>query len=599
MKKRKFTVKVPNSSSGEIYELRVLDFIQNFLYIRPKPKDFNSLLSEGKEDDTPLILFKLNPQQMELYLQIEDDWCNYRPINYIILKARQIGFSTLIAAILFTMNIYSPYRESMVISDKDDHTSRIFLMYQRFYDHLPNDIKPSLDSNKRGTVLSTKAESTISVETVSEDLARGSTLMGAHASEFAMWRKQKESLASLLSAVPYSPNAMLFIESTAKGINDFRELFNSAYANQNKRFKGWFAPWYKNKEYRLPYHGEELQRAGLYDDEVKLLREYESDGMSLEGLMWRRVQIDAMGLELFHQEYPTYPDEAFLSTGVSVFNSQAVQKRLEEVNREVTPKRIGYFTYKQSWNESGTRVSVSNIKFIDDPNGDVFIYEDPFPGYPYVIGGDPAGLNGKDYFVGQVLRHDGNNRKQVAMFRRQKMDPDEFGMQMYCLGTFYNTALIGIETNTGQNANKRLAQAGYRKIYVRQNQQSFEEDVLNQYGVSTQASNKNDMINTLKERFREKPEEFMDRTTLQEMLTYVVLEIGSRGNYILGAATQSDHDDTVMALAIAHTIALTTQQTTSVNLQVNKEESLPWQLRDNKPQRNTNGRGLWKKSIVS
>ena len=598
MKKRLLTVKVPNAKTGKIFEIRMLDYIQNFLYIRPKSRDLNAFLESGEEDDTPLVLFKLNDDQMKFYLQIEEDWANYRPIEYAVLKARQKGFSTLIAAILFSRNIYSPYRESLIIADKDDHTSRIFEMYQRFYDHLPEDIKPSLNSNKRGTVISTKSESTISVETVSDDLARGATLLGAHASEFAMWRKQKESLASLLSAVPFSPDAMLFIESTAKGMNEFRELFNSAYSGKNKRIRGWFSPWYTSKEYKLPYNGEELYRSGAYDDEVSLYENYKDKGMTLEGLMWRRAQIDAMGLEMFHQEYPTYPDEAFLSTGVSVFNTHAVQKRLEEVNRE-SPKRTGYFTYKQEWNSSGSRVSVSDIKFIDDPDGDVTIYEEPYAGYPYVIGADPAGLNGKDFFVAQVLRHDGNCRKQVAMFRRQKMDPDEFGMQLYCLGQYYNTALIGVETNTGQNANKRLAQAGYRKIYVRQNQQSFEEDVLNQYGVSTQASNKNDMINTLKERFRERPEEFNDKTTLQEMMTFVVLDIGSRGNYILGAATPSDHDDTVMALAIAHTIALTNQQTTSVNMAEREKAGLPWQLRSERPKNSTQGRGLWKKSIVS
>ena len=151
MKKRLLTVKVPNAKTGKIFEIRMLDYIQNFLYIRPKSRDLNAFLESGEEDDTPLVLFKLNDDQMKFYLQIEEDWANYRPIEYAVLKARQKGFSTLIAAILFLRNIYSPYRESLIIADKDDHTSRIFEMYQRFYDHLPEDIKPSLNSNKRGT----------------------------------------------------------------------------------------------------------------------------------------------------------------------------------------------------------------------------------------------------------------------------------------------------------------------------------------------------------------------------------------------------------------------------------------------------------------
>ena len=493
-KTRNFSVVVPDSL-GRPHEIRVLDFIQNFLYIRPKPKNLMAEILDGEVEDTPLIKFQLNPQQLKFYLQIEDDWKHYRPIRYIVLKARQIGFSTLIAAVIFTMTIYSPYRESLVISDKDDHTKRIFEMYQRFYDHLPDEIKPTQSVGRKGNMLSTTNESTVSVETVSDDLARGATLRAAHASEFAMWKKQQEAMASLNSAVPLSPDAMLFIESTAKGMNFYRDLFINAYSGKSSSLKGWFEPWYRNDKYKMPYHGEELQRFGDYGDEVALLKEYESDGMTVEGLMWRRAQIDSMGLEMFHQENPTYPDEAFLTTGYSIFNAMKVQKRIEEVHRDVTYKKRGRFEYKMVTSADNRRMSVTDVKFVEDPGGDVTIYEDRFPGYPYVIGVDPSSIHGEDFNIAQVIRHDGKCRKQVAVFEKQNMDPDELGIYMYCLGTYYNTALIAVENNRGQSTNKTLAKCGYRKIFVGQDQQGYEEDVLSKYGISTQGSNKEDMIN--------------------------------------------------------------------------------------------------------
>ena len=595
-KTRNFSVMVPDSL-GRPHEIRVLDFIQNFLYIRPKPKNLMAEILDGEVEDTPLILFKLNPQQMRFYLQIEDDWKHYRPIRYIVLKARQIGFSTLIAAIIFTMTIYSPYRESLVISDKDDHTKRIFEMYQRFYDHLPEEIRPSQAVGRKGNMLSTTNESTVSVETVSDDLARGATLRAAHASEFAMWKKQQEAMASLANAVPLSPNAMLFIESTAKGMNFFRDLFVNAYGGNSSSLKGWFEPWYRNPEYKKPYNGEELQRYGIYGDEVALMRDYEKEGVTLEGMMWRRAQIDQMGIDLFHQENPTYPDEAFLSTGYSIFNAMKVQKRMDEVQRDTYQKR-GHFEYKMVVSPDNRRITISNVQFVSDPGGDVVIFEEPFPGYPYVMGVDPSSIHGEDFNSCQVLRHDGNSRKQVAKFRKQNMDPDELGIYMYCLGTYYNTALIAVENNRGQSTNKTLAKCGYRKIFVGQDQQGYEEDVLTKYGISTQGSNKEDMINNLKARFREHPEEFQDLNTLREMQTFVVLDIGKTGHYIMGALPGC-HDDDVMSYALALTAGATNQQTTSVNVVKNKEEGLPWQLRETKPQKNSNGRGLWKKSVVS
>lgn len=585
---RNFSVLIPGEKM--VHEISVLDFIQNFLYIRPKKQ------SEEDVEEAPLVLFKLNPQQMQLFKRVEDDWCHYRPVRYAILKARQIGFSTLIAAIIFTLTYFSPYKESLIVADIDDHTSRIFEMYQRFYDNLPNELKLQLKSNKRGSKLTTSADSTVGVETVSDDIARGATLLAVHASEFAMWRKQKEAIATLTAAVPLTANSLFFIESTAKGMNEFRDIFLQAFEGRSRMFKGHFAPWYENAGYREPYHGEELYTSGDYDNEVALYEEYKDKGMTLEGLMWRRTQIDAMGLELFHQEYPTYPDEAFLSTGVSVFNTKAVSKRLQEV--EETPyKKRGYFDYDISYSKDGRRIAVNNIEWIDDSEGDFIIYEEPKPGYPYVIGADPAGINGKDNFVAQVIRHDDNCRKQVAKFVRQKMDPDEFGIQLYCLGTYYNTALVCVETNTGQDVNKTLAQAGYRKIYVKQDADSFNEPTLSEYGIATEGSNKEDNVNKLKARFREHPEEVVDKQTLREMMTFVVLDVGKNGRYKMGAATPTDHDDHVMALVIAITAGESTQQTTHVNVAVAQQSKLPWQLQSNKPK--PQGGGLWARRTIS
>ena len=70
-------------------------------------------------------------------------------------------------------------------------------------------------------------------------------------------------------------------------------------------------------------------------------------------------------------------------------------------------------------------------------------FEDVKPQYPYVIGGDTAG-EGSDYFIGQVL--DNTSGKQVAILRHQ-YDEDLYARQMYCLGQYYNFALLGIETN--------------------------------------------------------------------------------------------------------------------------------------------------------
>ena len=125
----------------------------------------------------------------------------------------------------------------------------------------------------------------------------------------------------------------------------------------------------------------------------------------------------------------------------------------------------GKFVYKYV-NE---KIIDSSIRFIEDENGYINIYEKPLEYYPYVIGGDTA-EGGEDYCIGQVL----NNRtgKQVATFRA-RMDTDLYAKQMYCLGKYYNYALLGIEMNFDLHPVKELSRLGYRKQYMRETMDSI------------------------------------------------------------------------------------------------------------------------------
>lgn len=67
--------------------LNCLLFIQTFLKIKTKEGHITKLI--------------LNPPQRRLYEAIKKQWEEGRPVRIIILKARQMGFSTLTEAILW------------------------------------------------------------------------------------------------------------------------------------------------------------------------------------------------------------------------------------------------------------------------------------------------------------------------------------------------------------------------------------------------------------------------------------------------------------------------------------------------------------------
>ncbi len=234
-------------------------------------------------------------------------------------------------------------------------------------------------------------------------------------------------------------------------------------------------------------------------------------------------------------------------TGKTVFNARAVSERLSAVK---PPLKRGFFTYEES--VGGTRLE--NRAFYEEAGGPITIYKEPIPGRPYVIGGDTAG-EGSDWFTAQVL--DNITGEQVAVLRHQ-YEEGTYAKQMFCLGMYYNEALIGIETNFSTYPVKMLELLGYRKQFVREVEDDFTGAIKKAFGFKTTAITRPVIIAGLIDAMREGLSSLYDRATLEEMLTFI------RNDKLRAEAEQGAHDDLIMALAIAWYIR--SQQTMRVAL---------------------------------
>lgn len=223
-------------------------------------------------------------------------------------------------------------------------------------------------------------------------------------------------------------------------------------------------------------------------------------------------------------------------TGKTVFNGKLVAERLAAVQKRRPIKR-GYFAYR----EEPDGIHIRDITWIDDEQGPLKVYVEPEPGRPYVIGGDTAG-DGSDWFVGQVL--DNIRGTQVAVLRHQ-YDEDTYAKQMYCLGMYYNTAMIAVETNYSTYPTKMLGLMGYRKLYVREVEDNYDGKLRHAYGFRTDGLTRPVILSELIRILRDNLEGIHDEDTLLEMLTFV------RNDKLRPEAEQGAHDDCVMALAIA------------------------------------------------
>ena len=223
------------------------------------------------------------------------------------------------------------------------------------------------------------------------------------------------------------------------------------------------------------------------------------------------------------------------TTGQSVFDGEAVTRRLLE---NVQPLRVGDLAYEYDG------LSISEIKFEDNEKGAIRIFQEPEAGVPYVIGGDTAG-DGSDSFVGFVI--DNRTGQEVAILK-QKYDEDQYARQMYCLGMYYNTALVGIETNWSTYPVMELDRLNYPNQYVRERVDEYTHKTEKRYGFVTTSKTRPIIISELIQAVRDDINVICDKDTLTEMLTFV------RNEDYRPEAEEGAHDDCIMAAAIAHHI---------------------------------------------
>lgn len=224
-------------------------------------------------------------------------------------------------------------------------------------------------------------------------------------------------------------------------------------------------------------------------------------------------------------------------TGKTVFNARAVAERLEVVKAQGWKKR-GFFEYREDMDG----IHISDIRWVDDPEGPVKIYREPVKGRPYVVGGDTAD-DGGDWFVGQVL--DNITGVQVAVLRHQ-YDEDTYAKQVYCLGRYYGDALLAPEVNYSTYPVKLLGLMGYKELYVREVEDDYEGKLRHAFGFRTDRLTRPVIISELIRLVRDDLSIINDEDTLMEMLTFV------RNEKLRPEAEPGAHDDCIMALAIAH-----------------------------------------------
>jgi len=519
-----------------------LDIRNDFYYYCEKNLKITSKTGE-------LVKLRPNFAQRKLVDAVMKDLAYGSPVRYIVLKARQMGLSTIIEALCYWWTATHKYVSAAIVAQNKEASNVIYQMFQRYYDNTSQEFKPITryltkndltfddEKNKNGGL-----KSQIRTMVATPGTGRGQMNRFVHGSEVAFWENGTETVAGLLQTVPLLPETFIFLESTANGMGGyFYDEWQFAKKGESS-FKPFFFAWHEMTEYEL-----NVPPRWSYNDaeERELITLFKNLGYPPSSfrrkLQWRREKMKEFRSdpEKFYQEYPINDMEAFISTGRPVFDPKSLIRMDMKASNT-----------KFEWIElEGKQKNTIAAKTVD--LGSMKVWERPQEGEKYVIGGDVAegkeiAANGKegDYSVLTVIKRSNN---QVVARWRGHIDPDAFGDVACQVGWYYNEAVVAIEVNNqGLSTVQRIRDKLYKRMYMRERgaDELFDE-TTSKMGWRTDKSSKFIMIAELAKFIRDGVIIDTDTVAIREYMTYVRDETG-RTN-----AQEGHHDDCVMSTAIA------------------------------------------------
>lgn len=508
-----------------------------------------------KTKDLQIVRFGdvMNYAQRDLIEECERQLEETGQIRVVVLKARQMGLSTAIEAILFTLAFIVDYFKVLIVSHEMDSSQHILSMCDTYWrTYFAHDYYSTKYAGRK-EMQWVETHSGIRVDTAGgKGVGRSQTITALHASEVAFWPNPEELVNGLRQAIPSFGTTAIFYESTANGVgNWFHRTWKDAVAGRNE-LTAKFYPWWQHPEYTIDFIApDEAVKYGLDErnltSEERVLRDM---GVSDARLVWRRWAIQNLcggDLDKFHQEYPATPDEAFVSTGRNVFPLQRLlaHYRPQFGLRGRLARLRGKLEFIECGQHEGGVLRVFSYPSSDTDWG------------TYIIGADPTHTTTGDYACAQVLNR--RTLEQVAVYRK-KVDPITFAEDLKLLAEWYNNALIVPEKEgPGYATVGHLVGSGYPNVWQSERVDSTRGKGMGTYGWSTTKQSKHLAVSNLLKMVVDdvinvNGLEFglviHDDQTLTEMRDYVTAENGEGYENSDG----SEYDDGVMALATAITV---------------------------------------------
>lgn len=465
-------------------------------------KQYRETFVSIQNKDRETTAFIHNPLQEALWKHLRlGEWV-------IIVKARQMGCSTLILSDFHIQCTTIPNTVASVVSHEEFATQRLLDKVKFFESSVPEQVKPILNHKSSHELTWPSIDSIFYIGSArSAVIGRGDTIHLLHFSEPAWFPPDKAEMLMVGAQEAVPPSGQLIWESTPNGrVGPFYETYQEAKAGEN-RFTPLFFPWWFDPTYSEPEGSMEVAEKYRYhiepdDEEAELMTLH---NLTIGQIRWRQNK-KARLKELFKQEYPENDIDCWLVKGQAALPVEALLEMAARVRKPLS--------------------DVEGVRVWRPASG----------GQKYIIAVDAAkGLPTSDNSVAVVLDRECNH---VATLRG-KFPTDVMATKVVELGRRYHNATVVVEREGyGDAVIKFMVREGYTNIW---------KNPDGRVGWHTTGKNRNSMLEELSTSIRTHTLTTFDDMFVNEALDFQFIDGKAQ-------APPKGHDDLVMAMAIGVSI---------------------------------------------
>lgn len=464
------------------------------------------------------VLFDLFPYQKVTL----ETFINRRYV--IVLKARQLGLTTLADAYALWLLLFRPGSNILLVSKDQPTADKALDLLKFMYRFLPGwtaGRTPELEVDSAREMVwrhPNGLKSRIVSRPATKTVGAGETATLVMWDEAALASYQDESLRSLMPTTDAGGSMIVF--STARGgHNTFARLYRDAEAGRSE-FAPIFHPWSESRLMNKHAGTGKKPDMGLYEG--------------------RRLQMADKPWQ-FYAEYPSDPDEAFRQSGRTRFQNLPPVEEFDE-----------YPLRGRLIDEGGM------IQFVNDPDGPLRLAAMPtgVVSGPTVVAIDPSEGIGGDYTAMSAgfINEDGVPVR-IAFWHDNLTEPAAAAKDAYLLGKFLQfrsrDALMVVEKQGGFGEtiiHELRENYAYRNLYMHTYTGHRKKRREQTYGMPMTASRRPLVVDALAKWLAygtgNQVMEGVDRDLRLELGAFVVTDNGRV------EADVGMHDDLVMSAAI-------------------------------------------------